>query len=139
MIKIAIMKNFILFSFALLLTIASLAQAVEGPKNGPIIAFIEKSHDFGDIPQGEKVEYVFNFKNTGTQPLVISDVITTCQCTAKQWNKEPVMPGKAGQITVSFDSTGKMGINNKVITIQSNAVNASERVSIRVNVVPVGK
>ena len=128
------MKAFLLFSFTLLLSIASFGQ--DGPKNGPVITFEEKSHDFGDITQGEKVEYVFKFKNTGTQPLVISDVVTTCSCTAKQWSKDPVMPGKTGQITVSFDSSSKMGIQNKVITVQSNATNATERVSIRVNVVP---
>src|SRR5687768_2375814 len=128
------MKKGILLFLMLFPAIFSFAQTVEGPQNGPIITFIEKSHDFGDIPQGGKVEYIFKFKNTGTQPLVISDVITTCQCTAKQWSKEPVMPGKSGQITVSFDSAGKMGIQNKVISIQSNATNSTERVSIRVNV-----
>ena len=131
------MKYILFFFLILLININSFAQTGDGPKNGPIITFAEKSHDFGDITQGEKVEYIFKFKNTGTQPLVISDVITTCQCTAKQWNKEPVMPGKNGEITVSFDSVGKMGIQNKVITIQSNATNSTERVSIRVNVVPV--
>ena len=115
------------------------AQTSEGPKNGPIITFVEKSHDFGDIQQGEKVEYVFTFKNTGTQPLVISDVVTTCACTAKSYSKEPVMPGKTGQVTVTFDSAGKMGMQNKVITILSNATNSREMVSIRVNVIPVQK
>lgn len=131
------MKKSILIYLLLIYSVCSFAQTGDGPKNGPIITFAEKSHDFGDLPQGEKVEHVFKFKNTGTQPLIISDVITTCQCTAKQWNKEAVMPGKSGQITVSFDSAGKMGIQNKVITIQSNATNSTERVSIRINVVPV--
>jgi hypothetical protein len=130
------MKHIFLFSFAILISLISVAQTVEGVKNGPVITFAEKTHDFGDIQQGEKIEYVFKFQNTGTQPLVISDVMTTCQCTAKQWSKAPVMPGKSSQITVSFDSAGKMGIQNKVITIQSNATNSTERVSIRVNVLP---
>lgn len=131
------MKQIFILPFVILFFALSFGQTPEGPKNGPVITFLEKSHDFGDIPQGQKVEYVFKFKNSGTQPLVISDVITTCQCTAKQWNKEPVMPGNSGEITVSFDSAGKMGIQNKVVTVQSNATNSTERVSIRVNVVPV--
>lgn len=130
------MKHIVLFFFVLLLTVVSFAQTTEGSKTGPVITFAEKTHDFGDIAQGEKIEYVFKYQNTGNQPLVISDVITTCQCTAKQWSKSPVMPGKSGQITVSFDSAGKMGIQNKVVTIQSNATNSTERVSIRVNVLP---
>lgn len=121
--------------FMMLFTVA-FGQTSEGPKNGPVISFEEKTHDFGDIVQGEKVEYVFKFKNTGTMPLVISDVRTTCACTAKRWSKEPVMPGKAGEIVVSFDSSGKQGMQNKVVTILSNASNSMETVSIRVNVVP---
>ena len=50
--------------FLLSLTVLALnAQTTNGPQNGPIISFTEKSHDFGDIQQGEKVEYVFSFKN----------------------------------------------------------------------------
>lgn len=133
------MRKIILFLFFLLPVFSLLSQTADGPKNGPIITFLEKSHDFGDIQQGEKVEYVFKFKNTGTQPLVISDVMTTCACTAKQWSKDPVLPGKTGEITVSFDSAGKMGMQNKVITIISNATNSREMVSIRVNVIPAQK
>jgi hypothetical protein len=131
------MKNITLLFFILICNMLTFGQTVEGPKNGSIITFLEKSHDFGDIQQGEKVEYIFKFKNTGTQPLIISDVVTTCQCTAKEWSKEPVMPGKTGEVMVSFDSAGKMGIQNKVVTVLSNAVNSTERVIIRVNVVPV--
>lgn len=129
------MKRYILLFVLMVASVITFAQT----QNGPVINFAEKSRDFGDITQGQKIEHVFTFTNTGNQPLVISDVITTCQCTAKQWSKEPVMPGKTGQITVIFDSAGKMGIQNKVITIQSNAVNSTERVSIRVNVIPAAK
>ncbi|MBX9852800.1 MAG: DUF1573 domain-containing protein [Cytophagaceae bacterium] len=117
-------------------SVFSFPQTTEGPKNGPIITFLEKAHDFGDIQQGEKVEYVFKFKNTGTQPLIVTDVVTTCSCTAKRWTKEPIPPGNTGEVILTFDSAGKQGIQNKVITILSNAANAIERVSIRVNVMP---
>jgi hypothetical protein len=130
------MKNILLLSFFILVTNLSFSQTTEAQKNGPILVFAEKVHDFGDIKQGEKVEWIFKFKNTGTQPLIISDVVTTCSCTAKQWSKDPVLPGKMGQITVSFDSAGKQGLQNKVITILSNAINSTERVSIRLNILP---
>lgn len=129
-------KSILSFVIILFTVGYSYAQTTEAPKNGAVITFAEKTHDFGDIKQGEKVEYVFKFKNTGNQPLVISDVATTCACTAKHWSKEPVMPGKNGEVTVTFDSAGKQGMQNKVVTIISNASNNPERVSIRVNVVP---
>ena len=107
-------------------------QQVEGPK----IAFSETAYDFGDIYQGDRVTYTFEYENTGTAPLVLSDVKTTCGCTATNWDKEPLKPGETASITVNFNSRGKMGMQNKVVTILSNAVNSSARVKITANVLP---
>lgn len=108
----------------------------EAPLTGAQITFSEKSFNFGDITQGEKVEHVFAFENTGTEPLIISDVKTTCGCTAPEWPREPVIPGGKAKIKVVFNSAGKMGMQNKVITVMSNAVNNPERVKIVTNVLP---
>ncbi|MGK7395089.1 MAG: DUF1573 domain-containing protein [Candidatus Cyclobacteriaceae bacterium M3_2C_046] len=104
--------------------------------NGPVIKFSKDMHDFGDINSGEKVSYTFEFKNTGNQPLVLSNVLTTCGCTVTEWPKDPVAPGKSGQIEVKFNSTGRTGKQNKVITIISNATKPQERVKITANVLP---
>lgn len=103
---------------------------------GPEITFAEASHDFGDIQQGDKVEHTFTFKNSGTEPLILSNVLTTCGCTATNWPRDPIAPGKSGEITVRFNSAGKMGKQNKVVTVVSNATNAQERVKIITNVLP---
>ncbi|MEQ6166564.1 MULTISPECIES: DUF1573 domain-containing protein [unclassified Ekhidna] len=108
----------------------------EEPMTGPKISFTEKSHDFGEITQGEKVEHIFEFENVGNEPLILSDVRTTCGCTAPEWPREPVAPGKTAKIKVVFNSAGKMGMQNKVITVMSNAVNNPERVKIVTNVMP---
>jgi hypothetical protein len=112
------------------------AQTPEGPKSGPIITFTENSFDFGDIIQGDTVKHIFKFKNTGTAPLILSEVITTCGCTAPKWTNKPILPGKEGQIDITYNSAGKEGLQNKVITVLSNSVNTPVRVSIRVNVLP---
>jgi len=127
----------IIFSFILVLGISGLkAQTPDGPKSGPIIIFTETAHDFGDIIQGDSVMHNFKFKNSGTSPLIISEVITTCGCTAPKFTKEPVMPGKAGEILITYRSAGKQGLQNKIITILSNSTNSPVRLSIRVNVLP---
>lgn len=110
------------------------AQTEEEPLTGPKISFSEASFDFGEITQGEKVEHVFEFENVGNEPLILSDVRTTCGCTAPEWPREPIAPGKTGRLKVVFNSTGKMGMQNKVITVMSNAVNNPERVKIVTNV-----
>ena len=94
-------------------------------QKGAIIEWQESSHDFGDIRQGEKVEHTFYFTNTGDEPLIITNVTTQCGCTTpKGWPRDPVMPGGKGEITIAFDSSSKVGRQNKVATIVSNAVNS---------------
>lgn len=108
----------------------------EAPMTGAKIYFEVKSNDFGEITQGDKVEYTFEFENVGNEPLILSDVRTTCGCTAPEWPKEPIAPGGSAKLRVVFNSAGKMGMQNKVITVMSNAVNSPERVKIVANVMP---
>lgn len=131
-------KLFVMF-FGLVLALEVAAQdggAVLLKEEGPYIEFADKDHDFKDIYQGDKVSHTFEFKNTGTAPLILSNVLVTCGCTATDWPKLPIMPGGEGSLTVSFDSNGKVGRQNKVITILSNATNAQERVKIVTNILP---
>jgi hypothetical protein len=91
---------------------------------GPVMVWDESIFDFGDLLQGDKVEHTFRFVNAGSQPLIITNVSTQCGCTApKGWPRDPVMPGARGEITISFDSAGKIGRQNKVIIVVSNAAN----------------
>jgi hypothetical protein len=85
------------------------------------IEFEVSTHDFGKIPEGTLANYEFKFKNTGTEPLILSSVRASCGCTTPNWTKEPVMPGKEGIITASYNSKGRPGAFNKSITIQSNS------------------
>ncbi len=95
---------------------------------GPQIQFEEMKYDFGSVKQGDVVEHVFKFKNAGTAPLVISNIGTTCGCTVPDWTKEPIMPGKSGTVTAKFNSTGKMGMQNKVLTVESNSTSGNAMV-----------
>ncbi len=112
----------------------AMAQEEEIPMTGPKIAFTEKSFDFGEIMQGDRVEHIFEFENKGTEPLILSDIRTTCGCTVSEWPREPIAPGKKSNIKVRFNSTGKKGLQNKIVTVMSNAVNNPERVKIVTNV-----
>lgn len=105
------------------------------PANGPMLSFDQTVYDFGTRTEGDMVSYTFNFTNTGTEPLILSNVQTTCGCTATDWPKEPIMPGKTSAIKANFNTTGKMGQQNKVITIISNSKEGNTMVSIKGNVV----
>jgi hypothetical protein len=99
------------------------------------IKFQESTHDFGTIKEGEKVEHTFTFENIGKTPFTISNVLTTCGCTATLWTKKEIAPGGKGEISVKFDTKGKIGQQTKIITVISNAYNARERLFIRTVIV----
>ncbi len=98
------------------------AAAPETKPEGPIPAFkFERlEYDFGQIKQGEKVAYSYKFTNTGDAPLIIQSVQPSCGCTAPDWSKDPIPVGGNGFVKVEFDSNGKEGIQNKMVTVLAN-------------------
>lgn len=116
----------------LLVTSGVLAQTAS---EGAYITWQADSHDFGDITEGDKIEYVYKFTNSGTQPLVITNIEVTCGCTTpKGWPRDPIGPGGKGEFTVAFNSSGKTGRVTKVIRVISNATNANNQVTFTATV-----
>lgn len=111
-----------------LIWVAALSQEMEAKKEGPIIKWDSVSFDFGDIARGETVEHTFTLTNEGTKPLIITAVQVTCGCTTpKGWPRNPIASGERAEIVIAFDSTGKFGRQNKVVTVISNAENKESR------------
>jgi hypothetical protein len=134
LIKVGDMKSIMLIICISIFSINSFAQK-ESAKNGAAIEWDKISYDFGDIYQGDKVEYTFHFTNNGIQPLIITNVEVTCGCTTpKGWPRDPIAPGESGDLTVAFNSTGKIGRQNKVITVTSNSVGTDNQVMFTANV-----
>lgn len=106
----------------------------EGPL--PTFAFAEENHDFGTINEGDVVEHIFEFENTGDAPLIISDAKGSCGCTVPEWPKEPIGIGEKGQIKVKFNSRKKPGIQNKTVTITANTYPKQTRIKIKADVTP---
>lgn len=84
------------------------------------IEFKSETIDYGEIAKDSDGIRVFEFTNTGTVPLVISDVKSSCGCTIPKKPEEPIMPGKTGEIQVKYD-TRRVGPIRKAITVTSNA------------------
>ncbi len=100
---------------------AAPAQADQKPE-GPLpeFKFDQVEHDFGAINQGDVVEHVFQFTNEGEAPLIIQSAVGSCGCTVPTYTREPIAPGESGELTVAFDSKGKMNLQNKTVTITAN-------------------
>ena len=98
------------------------APAEPAAPTGPttVMSFSETEFNFGKVKAGEKVQHEYVFKNTGKEPLVISNAKGSCGCTVPVWPKEPIAPGASGKIKVEFDSKGKSGPQTKQVTITAN-------------------
>ncbi len=85
-----------------------------------VMKFTEETHDFGKIEQGKPVTHVFTFKNTGADPVIINDATASCGCTKPSWSREPVLPGKTGSVSATFNAAAA-GQFTKAVTVTSNA------------------
>jgi Protein of unknown function (DUF1573) len=78
------------------------------------------NRSFGTIPEGRKLDVAFRFVNSGMRPLIIQRVQASCGCTVAEQPDEPVLPGKEGVIKASFNSDGRIGVNNKTLYVIAN-------------------
>ena len=143
------MRKIIILSLVLLALTASYCGSGTG-KNSAIsspvtstgtseIVFREYQHDFGKVAEGEKVSFTFAFDNKGTADIVISSATTTCGCTVPKYNKKPIPPGATGSLEVAFDTSGRNGMQTKIITVKSNALTPVVLLKITAEVVTDNK
>lgn len=129
---------------ALFLTVAVVAQeekVIQKPvvttgntsESAPEITFEKEVHDYGTIKQGADGGCEFKFKNTGKDPLVISNAKGSCGCTVPTYPKEPIMKGQTAVIKVHYD-TKRVGPFTKTVTIESNAKTNPKTITIKGNV-----
>lgn len=108
------------------------ASTAKAASNSPVMTFDKSIHDFGTIQEGERVETLFTFTNTGKSDLVIVDARGSCGCTVPEYPKNtPIAPGESGQIRVSFDSSNKPNLQQKTVTISANTESGRETIRIK--------
>lgn len=100
------------------------------------LAFDETEFNFGKVDEGEVVSHTFAFKNTGAEPLIISNAKGSCGCTVPQWPREPIAPGEGATITVEFNSKGKKGPRNQKVTITANTTPPQTFIALVGEVIP---
>ena len=98
--------------FLLIVTLAAVAQ--------PRISSNKETHNFGQIEWKRPVTVEYTITNTGNQPLVLTNVTTSCACAVADWTKEPIAPGAKGIVKASFDAKA-LGRFEKSVGIYSNA------------------
>lgn len=99
--------------------------------SGAVLEVADDTYDFGTVKEGEKVEHEFTFTNTGSSPLILSNVQASCGCTTPEYSKNPIAPGDQGLVKVVFNSAGQLGKQHKVITVTSNAASSHTLLHLR--------
>jgi len=125
-------KKYLLVSL-LLIPVSFLSAQLSGPRIQAAIS----QYDFGEVTEGVIVKYSFQVKNVGDQMLRITNIMTSCGCTAAASQNDEILPGKTTSINVEFNSDGKVGLQNKVISVASNdASQPNVKLEIKGKVVP---
>ena len=125
-------STLILLSGLSIFSVSSYAQhetlPVSTPKiQGAEITFEKEVHDYGTIEYDSNGDCFFQFTNTGSAPLTISNAVGSCGCTVPEWPREPIKPGETAKLKVTYKTT-KVGLINKSVTITSNATNSPTKV-----------
>jgi hypothetical protein len=101
-------------------------QKIEIPltdtSNYTTIQWLDSVQQFGKVTDGEKVLISFHFKNTGSKPLVISNVTAGCGCTVPEKPEAPIQAGEQGVIKAEFNSSGRVGQVSKNVTVTCNTI-----------------
>jgi hypothetical protein len=102
------------------------------------IKFQSTEYQFGTIKEEmgpQKGRFIFT--NIGDDTLKIIRVRTSCGCTASDYTKEPILPGKDGFIDATYNPAGRPGKFGKSISVTSNCkVKPNISLTIRGEVIP---
>lgn len=120
------------YLFTLFIAFITVSVVSAQTPEAEVLSMKESAFDFGTIPQGKPVYHFFEVTNAGKDPMVISNVQTSCGCTTPEWSKEPILPGATAKIKVGYNAAAE-GHFEKYITIMYNQ-NLSKQVKITGNV-----
>ena len=104
--------------------------------DAPKIVFKDTEFHFGNVDEGGDITHEFVFHNRGKSTLHITNVGTSCGCTAAVEDKKDILPAGKGVIKVTYHTSGRPGHAQKIITISSNdPANPNFQVKIDMTVV----
>lgn len=98
------------------------------------LKFSDKVHRSGKVIEGELLQYNYQFTNNGDAPLIFLKYEVACPCTVVNLPEAPILPGEEAAIFVQFDTTDKIGYQDRTVTIYSNALNSPHEIRFTANV-----
>ena len=104
---------------------SSLKKAASAAPRGKIIEISDSTllHGatdtirFGRLHSGEIAVLRFHLHNASSRPTAVVSTERSCGCTTLEFDAQPIAPGDARQVTLTFDSRGERGWQLKVLDI----------------------
>ncbi|KQW97420.1 DUF1573 domain-containing protein [Flavobacterium sp. Root420] len=121
-----------LMSFSAIVPVKVIASKIE--TTASTIAWKAETIDVGQIPQGTPKAIVYEFKNTGKIAVVITNVQGSCGCTATDYTKEPILPGKTAKVTATYNAANK-GAFTKTVTVTTSAETSPKILTLKGTVI----
>jgi hypothetical protein len=96
-----------------------------------VVAVDKVSHDFGIITEeGGAQTATFLVTNRTDAPILLTNVRASCGCTATDWTKTPIEPGKTGTVSAAYNPKGRPGPFDKTVTIYTSGT--PERIIVHI-------
>ena len=88
-------------------------------EKSPRLTIVEPVKEYGEVAKGDKLDWSFLIKNTGTSDLQIIAAKPGCGCTVADFDKV-IKPGETGKVTAHVDTTAFAGPIAKTVTLETN-------------------
>ena len=123
------------YRLVILATVISKSEVGSTPETTPRLFISESMHNFGTVKEGNELDFNLSIKNIGDSELIISDVKTSCGCTAALLSNDKLKPGEKGNVRIELDTSGMKGKKTRTLAILSNdPVNPRMVITLFVNV-----
>lgn len=135
MIKISMLALALsLMSFSAIAPVKAIVSETKTIDAASTIVWKAETIDVGQIPQGTPKAIVYEFKNTGKTAVVITSVQGSCGCTATDYTKEPILPGKSAKVTATYNAANK-GAFTKTVTVTTSAETTPKILTLKGSVI----
>ncbi len=106
--------------------------------NKTTIEIVDNNRHYYPILVEQKLDIMFEVKNTGDAPFILDDIITSCGCImVKKSSINQIPKGKTGRLMMQYDSRKNIGYVKHYITLYGNFTTTDKiEIMFDVNVVP---
>lgn len=99
---------------------------------------VDNGRHYYPILTGQELDIVFPIKNTGTEPFILADIITSCGCiTANISSIKTIPAGQERRLHLKYNSSKNIGYVEHFVTLYGNLATTDQmEIKFDSNVVP---